>query len=470
MSQPPERLTVRCPGCQHPLKVPVTATGRAARCPICRTKFVVPDPKQLMEEEVSSWLEEDFEREEEEAEQPATSAQAPTAQRQESPRQQEETESQSPQMGEAVARPLTPRRAASQLSSGDTIYAETVVPASTPAPPPEVEAPAAPAEASAPSPPMSAPAIPAASGRVVGKMPYPTSLHITEPIPHLVVRKVSQQGVTLQFDSIWLQHDGFRLSMPVQCAFCGHFQRQDLSARPLVFPDRAYDQTRTPQAIEQGHIQSMRLSHPEGLLTAMGNLSAMRRGFESPLPYYSCLKHMGSWVRCQSEDRAEGGVTCEVIIPHGPTALRWLERVNGVCGPETALLERDLGAMSSDAWQSLTESCRQRLAVWCVMEPGEHFQHYFLDADLARTDAGLAGLVISDQRLIYHKYHQHGQIRLDDDATLLVQRDDRLATLYLDAGSKRVKVATLQTKDVAALIEALSHAPKLKVTLLKAPL
>jgi hypothetical protein len=278
-----------------------------------------------------------------------------------------------------------------------------------------------------------------------------------------------QHGVTLQFDSIWLQHDGFRLSMPVQCAFCGHFQRQDLAARPLIFPERAYDQTRTPQQIEQGHIQSMRLSHPEGLLAAMGTLSAMKRGFESVLPYYSCPKHMGGVLRCQSEDRTEGGVTCEIVIPHGPTALRWLERVNGVCGPEAALLERDLAALSSDAWQNLAESCRQRLAAWCTFEGGERFEQYFLDADLARADAGLAGVVITDQRLIYHKYHHQGQIRLDEDASLLIQRDDRLANLMVEMGGKRVKVATLQAKDVAALIDALSHAPRLKVTLLKAP-
>lgn len=414
-----------------------------------------------MEEEVSSWLEEELEREEEEVDQPPASAPGTAAQRQESPRQLEESTAE-PAATETPARPLTPRRAASQLSSGDTIYAETVVPAPKPA--------AGPGPSEAPPAPAPAPAAGGGAGRAAPRVPYPTSLHITEPIPHLVVRRVSQQGVTLQFDSIWLQHDGFRLSMPVQCAFCGSFQRQDLSARPMVFAEQAYDQTRTPQQIEQGHIQSMRLAHPEGLLAAMGTLSAMKRGFESPMPYYSCSKHMGSLLRCQSEERVEGGVTCEVVIPHGATALRWLERVNGVCGPETSLLERDLAALSSDAWQNLTESCRQRLAVWCAFDAGERFQHYFLDADLARADAGLAGLVITDQRLIYHKYHHHGQARLDDEATLLIQRDDRLAALYLEVGSRRTKVATLQAKDVAALIDALSHAPKLKVTLLKAPL
>jgi hypothetical protein len=285
----------------------------------------------------------------------------------------------------------------------------------------------------------------------------------------MVVRQVMQQGVTFRFDSLWLEHDGFRLSMPVQCAFCGHFQRQDLTARPLVFVERFFDQTRTPQELEQGHVQSMRLRHPEGLLAAMGKLGGMPRGFESPLPYYSCTKHMGQALRCRTEDRSEGGVTCEVVVPHGPTALRWLERVNGVCGPEAALLERDLETLTSDAWQNLSEACRQRLAVWSAFEGGERFQCYLMDADLARADAGLAGLVITDQRLIYHKYHHHGQIRLDEEATLLVQRDDRLATLYVEAGGKRAKVANLQAKDVPQLIDALSHAPRLKVTLLKAP-
>ena len=44
---------------------------------------------------------------------------------------------------------------------------------------------------------------------------YPTELHADESRPLLFVHEVSQNGVVLRFDCKWLEHAGFRASMPM---------------------------------------------------------------------------------------------------------------------------------------------------------------------------------------------------------------------------------------------------------------
>ena len=55
-------MKVHCPGCSKPLRVPKTASGRRARCPDCHRVFRVPQPEDLVEETISTWIEEDVDK------------------------------------------------------------------------------------------------------------------------------------------------------------------------------------------------------------------------------------------------------------------------------------------------------------------------------------------------------------------------------------------------------------------------
>lgn len=476
-------MMVHCPGCHQALQVPDAAAGRHARCPVCRTKFVIPKPEDLFEETVSTWIEEDLDQfmseQEDNADQPASGPDDQPPQRDESPRQAQEVGDADSASAPAADRPEKPTavRAASQLASGDTVYAVRV--------PGHGASDRASAAGAAASEPAGGSVDRDASvdaghdssvgtGRFAVAPPpdaaagYPQQLHVTEPIPRLMVKEVLQQGVSFAFDSIWVVHDGFRTSMPVACAFCGHGDRKHLISKPMAFTDRAIDKNKTARDIEQDCEHGVRDRGPGQLLHVTGRIAGMLKPFDSPVLYYACPNHRQQALECGTVDRGDGGVTCEVLVPDRPTALAWLARVNGVCGREYAMLERDVSAMTNEAWDALPENCRQRLAVWCRFAPGERFRDYLPDADLARHDVGLAGVVITDDRLIYHKYRVFGEIRLDTDATLVVRRDDRIAVLALEKDDKRVRIAKIHARDVPQLIVALGHAPGLKVTVAKA--
>jgi len=196
----------------------------------------------------------------------------------------------------------------------------------------------------------------------------------------------------------------------------------------------------------------------------MGTIEGMPNPYLYPMPYYISTRYANKVVHCMTRDRPSGGVTCEVVIPDAVCALEWLSRVNGVCGKEYELLERDTSLLHGDKFQELSEICRSRLQSWCKLRPHEVFQEYLNDADFGRLDEGLAGLIITDQRVVYCKYHHRGQVRLDsEDATIVVRPDGRFFSLYLEVGSDRARMCKLHKADVPKLENAIGKDVPLRV-------
>ena len=199
------------------------------------------------------------------------------------------------------------------------------------------------------------------------------------------------------------------------------------------------------------------------VLGIMGHLDHLPKPFNSAVPYYVDNAHANQSLKCWTQNRADGGITCFVRIPRARYALKWLERVNGTCGPEHALLERDVALLDNDAWRLLADVCRQRLTVWARFEPGELFQLYLGDADFGSRDAGLAGLVLTDRRIIYCKYHHRGVVYLSDDATIIITPQDDFAHVSLEARGLRSRLVKLYLADVPRLTASLAVAPRLRV-------
>jgi hypothetical protein len=60
-----------------------------------------------------------------------------------------------------------------------------------------------------------------------------------------------------------------------------------------------------------------------------------------------------------------------------------------------------------DPWGVLPLTVQNRIQQWYRPQPGEHFIAYISDRERARSEQGLAGLAVSDRRLIYHTPVRH---------------------------------------------------------------
>ncbi len=487
---PSMEMKVHCPACSRALRVPQTASGRKARCPGCKQVFTIPSPDELFDETVSTWIEDDVEEMMEESDQKWQEVASMRAYQEKHDRMSASTvdlhadrKAEAKKNGEdelsrldaddpaPVEKATTSPSPTIATDSADSTILGKVVDddppiekAYEPTGGPSksgtattVKPAAAPAAESATS----------ASGGVALKDDdvFPTELHKNASYPHLTVKECSQAGVTFVFDSVFLEHRGFRVSMPIACAFIGDTDREKLVGRPLAFIDQSAAAIRNASEVEDKHATHLLAGQtPNDLIDIMGTIDSLPKPFKFPLPYYVSPDHTKESVKCVTERMSDDHVICYVTIPNHQVALQWLLHVNGTCGIEYALLQHEVSLLENVAWGALDETCRQRLAVWCPFASKERFQTYFSDADFGKKDRGLAGLVVTDSRLIYCKYHHRGHIPLDEPATIRIKTDDNFAHLTFESDTLgKTKLVKLHTVDIPNLQEVLELFPHIAI-------
>ncbi len=426
---------VPCPACQTPLNVPPSASGRRARCPACGDRFIIPTRTDLLDDTVSGWIEQDVD---------------------------EVIENRDRASDENHASQIRPAITEVEPEAQDQEAGETIVGV------PFDSQPAQPKKEPTPAKPKPRPVIKPAR-RVIqdddAGSEYPRNLRADPKSPNLVVLKCGSAGVRFAFDSKWLSHEGFRSSMPTRCAYSGTADRTKLIARPMVFADRARGVHTKAEDITSHHdIRSLGDAPPRKIMQMMGTIEGMPSPFLYPMPYYISTRYANKTIHCMTRDRPSGGITAEVVIPDAVCALEWLSRVNGVCGPEFELLERDTSLLHGDRFQELSEVCRSRIQSWCKLRPHEVFQVYLNDADFGRLDEGLAGVIVTDKRVVYCKYHHRGQVLLDDEqASIIAKPGGRYFSLTLHIGEERSRMCKLHKADIPQLESAISKDAALKV-------
>lgn len=428
-------VVIHCAHCNQSLRVPSDAAGHDARCPACKEMFTIPSLDNMLEDTITGWIVHDVEEMLESVDKKVehvpepSEIPAPAAEKKKSRTRRVEVGED----GKLHKRLWGMRMPEPQ---------EQAATATEKAPQP-VTAPAAKTEHHAKE-------ITKDEARSRG---YPTNLRVKDPTPHLVVHRVNTAGVRFVFDFEWLRDEGFRASLPIRCAFTGEADRDKLIARPLIFNDRLLKNGANLDQIASAHtVRKLADKHPRKIVQAMGRIEALPEPFCHAMPYFVSNQFAHYALHAQTHDRSSGSITCDVLIPDPPTALKWLGRVNGVCGPEFELLERDVSLLHGSAWRSLDDECRARLDGWCKLDPDEKFREYFNDADFGVKEAGLAGLIVTDRRILFNKHHRKGHVRLNRENTALIaQIDGTLAHLTLEHDGERHRMVTIRSHDVEEL-------------------
>ena len=420
-------VTLHCPECNADLLVPETAAGRRARCSKCQARFVIPNAQELLELQIAQMATDELGDRWNEGE----SDNAPLATAAASPPRRPETVS------------------ADAPATGDTIMGIPAPPASPPSrlgQTPATERPDTPT----PSDPAGVPG------------EYPDDPCRPPARPYLVVREVDTHGVLFVFEARWLNDRRFQVSIPKRCVHSGDTKK--LNARPVIAKNRTHDTTARARAIEMHYEQDVGPKYsPFALIDSIARIEGVKQPFDRPLLYYTSEGHTNDALKCTGSRTDNGTDLAEVQIPHGEVALKWLERINGFCDPACEQLKADIDNLGSNAWLAVPERIRQRLEAWCRFERGEKFLIYLRDADMTSADAGLGGIAVTDRRLLYNKYRQSLSTSLNQEATLHVRTDDRVARLTLEAQGRMTKAGKIARGDVNALVEALSDAPRLRV-------
>ncbi len=433
--------------------------GKAGRCPRCSAKFLVPSEEKVLEESVADWLVKAPGENPDEsgamppvkpsgssmpqwrAGQPGGSPSAPAAPRPGS----------APPFGDA-AKPRTP--APPTHRDGKPLY--RVQSAMRTAQPLPAEEQRLREEARAER----------ANVASTQTKPEPMRDAAVRDEIRLHVLDVTSAGVTLGFNATLLLRPAFRASMPLTCISCGELDVEQLIARPLAWLDKATNKIQNAAEIEKLYeVRCKPHQTVRELVQSMRAMDGFIAPFNAPMPYFVCTKCVAQVsIFCQLFATPEG-VQCEAVIP-ASYALKWFGRVNGVCGDDYANLESQVVRFENEAWRSLPHPVRGRISAWWDFKANERFVAYFSDSDFAKKDAGLGGIVISNTRLAYCKYHVHGDIPLDDadGEILIVPAEEVFFDLYYHTGGQRKKLVRLRADDATHFASFLNQMqPALRV-------
>ena len=100
----------------------------------------------------------------------------------------------------------------------------------------------------------------------------------------------------------------------------------------------------------------------------------------------------------------------------------------------------DLNESGKDnPWDMVPESVKHRLEQWFHPEDNERFLRYIPDRDHNRTEDGMAGLIVSNKRMIFHSQRRHMENKADEPLQLLL-------AMTRDAGELEINTPTWQIK------------------------
>lgn len=440
-------MRVHCPHCKSALTVGAAAAGKAGRCPMCRQVFVVPLADELLDDAIGQLLQEEppapaVTDDDDIPPPPKPSPSIPMKKtRDYMPRKKEEAaavdehDRRGPEKeGEKVIhrRPDGKRVyvVRSAITHGKKVDEEINLPGASPD-----------------------------SGRATPSPPQQRPVFVNPSWIRLEVGGVTASGVHLKFPETAMMRPAFRASMPMWCIGCGEQDPSKLVARPLAWVDRTHASDHNVGEVESHYCVHLRPGQTaREVVESMNRLEHLNMPLSSPMPYFVCDGCAGHISVDAINYVTSHGTECQVNIPSGSYALEWLARVNGIVGEEYEMLQQGVKNLETDAWRDLPDSVRERISGWFSFQGGEHFLAFIGEADFTKKDAGLGGIVITDDRLVYCKYTHKGMIPLHGQGDLLLMQSGVFTEVVHQHSGHQRKLVRVRTEDVSALINAMTQA------------
>lgn len=373
---------VRCPDCTVILEIPESYKGNKVRCSVCKTGFRLPI---ISDAEILDWI---------------------------GPRDKDDT--------------------AHDLASPS----EAAVPEAPPAP--ATTAPTA-------APPRSAPVQPAGINH--DNEHLAVHLHTDEQLPAgregFSLLRVDNRGPLFEFPALFLEDPEFRAAMPHRCLRCG--VTTHLKPHVVVYSHQMSDSS----AVESDHlegpiqicVQDLAVKPTRELIDAFPKLRNLPEPADQPMPFWVCdMCSPSKMVFAQNEiNRRTHEGHCHLQIQRIWRAEEFLANVGGEDSPAHQLLKTLSADHQETPWDTLAGVVQQRLRQWYRPGKGERFVAYMPDRRRARTEDGMAGIVVTNRRLIYNSSMRHKESDKGEPLELDFAMDGGRLKLHIKAPNWEIK-------------------------------
>lgn len=280
-------------------------------------------------------------------------------------------------------------------------------------------------------------------------------------MPHSDVRvsRLDQDGVVFEFPADRLRDISFRCGMPRICMRCS--AKANLRAQVIVYASPVVDEATIHTLLDSGRLTfsapfAERISAKD-LLDQLPSLPDAPPPTDMPMPYWLCemCDHEGLVTGHLIENAKTGDQTCQLHMANLHRARDFLQAVDGN-DDDMAKLNRWCVTEDDKPWDLVPESVRQRLKQWFKAEPNEHFLAYIPDRALSRREEGMAGVVVSDHRLVYHSNLRQKEVASSEPIVLQLAITRELGQINIEAPQWKVLRMAIDREGVRRLRRALT--------------
>jgi hypothetical protein len=273
------------------------------------------------------------------------------------------------------------------------------------------------------------------------------------------ITRLDQEGVLFEFPAGRLRDISFRCSMPRICMRCS--AKSNLRAQVIVFASPVVDEATIHSLLNSGRLTftapfAERMSAKD-LLDKLPSLPDAPPPTDMPMPYWLC-------EGCDYEDMVTGHLfenaktgdqTCQMHLTNLHRAKDFLQAADGNDGDIERLNEWCV-TEDDKPWDLVPESVRQRLNQWFKPDASETFLVYIPDRALSRREEGMAGVVVSDKRLVYQSNLRHKECEQSLPITLQLAMTRELGQINIETPQWKVLRMTIDREGVRRLRRALT--------------
>lgn len=272
--------------------------------------------------------------------------------------------------------------------------------------------------------------------------------------------KSDASGALFEFPAVRLSDPAFRCAMPRRCLRCGG--RTHLAAHVIVYATHLVDGSFAAAQSGAGELvlrgEGVAELPNEELLNRLPVVPNAPPPADKPMPFWLCdMCTVGDLISGQIRTGGEGVGLCRLWIGALRRAEEFLIAAGGKDSPGHAELRHRIASMVENPWGSLPLTVQTRIHQWYRPAQGERFIAYVADRERARSEEGLAGVVVSDRRVVYHTSVRHKEVGRDEKLELTETVESGRAWLEIKCSSWDLKRIPVDRDGLARLKNALTR-------------
>lgn len=275
---------------------------------------------------------------------------------------------------------------------------------------------------------------------------------------------LDQRGALLEFPAHYLRRADFRSAIPRVCIHC--LGQVHLSAHLIIFAQELHDSFSLEAEYRAGKLtiphEQLSDLYGDKLLQELPEVPNVPPPANLPMPYWLCDMCSGAGeISGQIRvDPATGEGTCRLFIRNIQIAASFFATIAGTEDEDYKKFVEFARHSQQDRWGALQTVVRHRLEQWFKPTSDERFLAYIPDQSRARTESGIAGLIITTRRLIYRRPPILQELSIDSPVNIEIrsQLSGKGKSASISAPNFKPRLISIDRKGEMALRRALSEA------------